>query len=185
MPPILPYVVSGIVRDVDNTLANGAQVSIVNLYNGKALGAATNTAGEYTIDLANLGEDTADNIPLAITAFKTGQPFKFAQAQARTNTTKGSTEQDLTLTAALPILPQTIPIQDAMTLEHHPVYSAKMVVQREKIPLDTLNNNESMALTFDSSNNPTVIKKTIKGITYTKTLTWDSSNNPLTISSWS
>lgn len=39
-------------------------------------------------------------------------------------------------------------------------------------PLPTSGTNGSLSITYDASNNPTTIEKTIGGVTYTKTLTW-------------
>lgn len=39
-------------------------------------------------------------------------------------------------------------------------------------PTDPTKLNSSLVITYDASNNPITLEKTINGVTYTKTLTW-------------
>jgi hypothetical protein len=52
------------------------------------------------------------------------------------------------------------------------------------IPTDDKQNNASIAIAYDGSDQPITIEKVIGGITYTKTLTW-TSGNLTAISAWS
>jgi len=44
--------------------------------------------------------------------------------------------------------------------------------------------NADLSVTYNSSNNPTIIEKTVDGDVYRKTITYDSSQNPTIISGW-
>ena len=48
--------------------------------------------------------------------------------------------------------------------------------EQETVPTDASKNNPSFALTYDGSNQPTLIAMTIGGVTYNRTLTWTSGN---------
>jgi len=50
------------------------------------------------------------------------------------------------------------------------------ITPQEAIPTADTKNNPSFVLTYDGSNQPTLIAMTIGGVTYNRTLTWTSGN---------
>lgn len=59
----------------------------------------------------------------------------------------------------------------------------QLSVVKEVPPTDSTKSNSSLVITYDASNNPITLEKTINGVTYTKTLTY-TDGNLTDISSW-
>ena len=128
--PDIPYPISGIIKDIDNSLMSGATIEIFNLRNGFVLKKenATDSNGIYIIDLQNFSDFKWNaNDRVIIRAYKEGGIFKFAERYAFLSG-EALENQDLNLFAENPKTAQDKELQQLHLNEHHPTANAKKII---------------------------------------------------------
>jgi len=164
--PIQPYPVSGKIYDIDSTAEGGVSVKATNVRTGESIMTATNSSGEYTLDLANLssGYNTSDIIFM--------QAWKFTSStkkiQSATFVVEGdSKELDLYLRGVFRKRVIDASWNDINQETHGFEFGVNKVMSIDADRTD---------MTYDSSGNVTQIVEYIQGVKVTTNLTWESGN---------
>lgn len=182
--PASSHPVTGIVRDADSNLLDGASVVVTHSSSEETLSATSNSAGEYMVNLKNLTTWSVGDA-LSITSSKSTFGTK---TETTTISSAGSTEQNITLAYTSGITIDTgmnrIKMNAAMLVD----FEGNKITPDNPLPVPTWNfdiaNNPSFVWAIRSDGQPNNVTATVKGVSYKKTYTYNSNGIRLTESSW-
>ena len=173
--PSTPYLVNGTTNDSFGNNTSDVEITFTTSQGSDII--TSDSEGKYLIDLGNIGYTAGETVTYV--AYDKHKNETYSGSFAITGSSK-----TLNISLSVRTNPANLPSNRAT----HIYNTGGNVVSTDnpfpvtvsKIPIG----DGSLAITYDANNNPTVIVKTIKGDTYTRTITYDANNNPTAISEW-
>ena len=123
--PRTPYPITGIISDIDGTVAGNSVVIIYNLVNGDKMTTNTNSNGVYLVDVANADKEWVSGEKILIRAYYPGTNYR--SNEIISSISGSSLSQNLTLRVSRPQHTKEVNEKKIDVLEHNPNANSKNV----------------------------------------------------------